>query len=451
MSRTEMAHASSPRVSRRRRSFAIVVAALVFAVAAAAAWMLVTSKSVFPPRTLVMATGPEGSANRELGARYRAILARSGLDLRLVPSAGGVENLARLHDPRSGVNVALVEGGIVGGEETSDLVSLGTVSFEPLWLFYRGVPQGTRAQALLGKRISIGPEGSGTRALARRLLALNGMDEKSSELLGLAPDLAAEALLRGEIDAAIVLTSLQSPAVRKLLAADGITLATYPRADAYVALFPYLNKLVLPTGVADLARNIPPADVALLAVEGSLAVHKDLHPALQYLLLEAAVEVHGGPGIFNRAGRFPAPEAIDLPLSRYALEFYKSGRPYLYRNLPFWLADLANRLLILLVPLFAVVLPLARYLPMIYEFAIERRMFSLYRELKIIEMELEARPSGEATSALAAALEELARRVNRLKVPLHFTQRLFILKNHIAAAQERMERRGGTGSRAGGA
>ena len=241
-----------------------------------------------------------------------------------------------------------------------------------------------------------------------------------------------------------MLTSLQSPAVRKLLVADGITLATYPRADAYVALFPYLNKLVLPTGVVDLERNVPPADVTLLAVEGNLAVREDLHPALQYLLLDAAVEVHGGPGVFNRAGRFPAPEAIDLPLSHYAREFYKSGRPYLYRNLPFWLSDLANRLLILIVPLFAVVLPLARYAPMVYEFAIERRMFTLYRELKIIEMEMEALPAGEAASALAAALEGLARRVNRLKIPLHFTQRLFILKTHIAAAQERLEKlRGG--------
>ena len=447
-----MPHASSPKVPRRRRSFAIVVAALVLAVAAAAVWMLVTSKSVFPPRTLVMATGPEGSANRELGARYRAILARSGLELELLPSAGAVENLAKLRDPRSGVSVAFVEAGIAGEKESSGLVSLGTVSYEPLWLFYRGVPQaGARAQALLGKRISIGPEGSGTRVLARRLLELNGVEEKRVELLGLTPERAAEALLRGELDAAVLLTSWQSPAVRKLLAADGITLVTYPRADAYVALFPQLNKLVLPTGVADLERNIPPADVTLLAVEGSLAVRKDLHPALQYLLLEAAVEVHGGPGIFNKAGRFPAPEAIDLPLSRYAREFYKSGRPYLYGHLPFWLSDLAERLLILLVPLFAVVLPLVRYLPMVYEFVIERRMFSLYRELKVIEMELEARPSGEATFALAAALEELARRVNRLKVPLHFTQRLFILKNHIAAAQERLEKRGGPGSRAGGA
>jgi len=429
----------------------VVVAAVAVAVVAAAVWMLLTSQSIFPPRTLVMATGPEGGANQEFGARYRAILAREGLDLRLLPTAGAVESLARLRDPRSGVGVAFVEAGIASKEESSDLVSLGAVSFEPLWFFFRGQPHTTLAQVLEGQRISIGPEGSGTRLVARRLLQLNGVDEKPAELLGLSPERAAEALLRGEIAAAIMLTSWQSPAVRKLLAADGIVLATYPRADAYVALFPSLSKLVLPTGVADLARNIPPADVTLLAVQESLAVRKDLHPALQYLLLEAASEVHGGPGIFQKAGRFPSPEAIDLPLSKPAQEFYKTGQPFVYRHLPFWLSDLAERLLILLVPLFAVVLPAVRYLPMAYEFVIERRMFTLYRELKVIETELEVVGPGEVTDGLARALEDLAKRANRLKVPLHFTQRLFILKNHIAVAQEKLEKRRSTLSTAGGA
>ena len=440
-----MPSARGPRATRRRRGLTLVVAAVALAVAAAAVSLLVTRKSVFASRTLVMATGPEGGANEELGTRYRAILARAGLDVRLVPTAGAVENLEKLRDPRSGVDVAFVDAGITDRHESPDVVSLGTISFEALWLFHRDMPQGARAQTLRGRRISIGPEGSGTRVLARRLLALNGMDEKSNELLGLAPEQAADALVRGEIDAAVLLTSLQSPAVRKLLAAGGVTLATYPRADAYVALFPYLTKVVLPAGVADLERNVPPADVTLLAVEGSLAAREDLHPALQFLLLEAASEVHGGPGIFNRAGRFPAPEAIDLPLSRHAQEFYKTGRPYLHRHLPFWLADVAERLLLLLVPFLAVVLPLARYAPMVYEFANERRMFSLYRELKVIEVGMEAISPGDSIAPLTAALEELAKRVNRLRVPLHFTQRLFILKSHIAAARERLARLEGSG------
>jgi TRAP-type uncharacterized transport system substrate-binding protein len=416
------------------------VAALAVAIAAAAVWTLLTSKSIFPPRTLVMATGPGGGANQGLGERYRAILARAGLDLRLLTTAGGVENLARLRDPRSGVSVALVEAGIASKEESSDLVSLGTVSFEPIWLFLRGRPDTSPAQALQGKRISIGQEGSGTRVVARRLLQLNGVEETRVKLLGLSPEQAAEALLRGEIDAAIILTSWESPAVRKLLVADGIVLATFPRADAYVALFPLLNKLVLPTGVLDLARNVPPADVTLLAVQESLAVRKDLHPALQYILLEAASEVHGGPGIFQKAGRFPAPEAIDLPVSRQALEFYKSGPPFLYRYLPFWLSGMTEHLLIVLIPLLAVAYPLARILPQMYQWWMQHHLFKLYGELKLIETELGRRGAGESIDDLLAALDSLYQRANRMFVTLSFAQRRHILKSHIQLAREQLEK-----------
>jgi len=416
------------------------VAAVAVAVVAATVWMVIAYGGMLPPRTLVMATGPAGGANQELGARYRAILAREGLDLRLLPTEGAVENLARLRDPRSGVSVAFVEAGITSSEESPGLVSLGTVSFEPLWLFFRGQQHAATAKALEGKRISIGPEGSGTRALAHRLLALNGVDETRAELLGLSPEQAAEALLRGEIDAAIMLTSWPSPAVQRLLTTDGIVLATYPRADAYVALFPYLNKLGLPTGVVDLARNVPPADVTLLAVQGSLAVRKELHPALQYILLEAAFEVHGGPGIFQRAGRFPAPEAIDLPLSDQARHYYRSGRPFLYRYLPFWLSGMTERLLIVLIPLLAVAYPLARILPQIYQWWMQHHLFKLYGELKLLETELERRGPGESIDDLLSALDSLQQRANRMFVTLSFAQRRHILKNHIQQAREQLEK-----------
>jgi TRAP-type uncharacterized transport system substrate-binding protein len=233
-------------------------------------------------------------------------------------------------------------------------------------MFFRAQTRGTVAQKLVGKRISIEPEGSATRVLARWLLALNGIDAASIDLLGLTPEQSAEALLRGEIDGLIMLTSWQSPIVQKLLVEDGIVLEGHPRADAYVARSPSWSKVVLPTGVADLARNIPPADVPLLAVEASLVVRDDIHPALQYLLLDAAAEIHGGPQIFHRAGRFPAAEPIDLPLSDTALQFYKSGRPFMYRYLPFWMAGLAERLFIVLIPLFTVVFPIAHFVPTLY-------------------------------------------------------------------------------------
>ena len=311
---------SRPRSGRR-----LAAALVVLAVVGAAVWMALTVGNPFPPHTVIMATGPEGSAEYELGARYREVLRRSGFDLRVIRTQGGVENLARLRDPRSGVKVAFLESGLTTREESPDLVSLGTVSLAPLWWFFRRQALGgaarTRRRAPWPGSSRANASRSSPRA-ARRESWLAGCSRstawptRASCCSGCPPEQSAEALLRGEIDGAVMLTSWRSPVVRRLLVADGIVLQAYPRADAYVALFPSLYKVVLPTGVADLARNIPPQDVTLLAVEASLVVRKDLHPALQYLLLQAAAEIHGGPDIFNKAGRFPAAEAVNLPLNR---------------------------------------------------------------------------------------------------------------------------------------
>jgi TRAP-type uncharacterized transport system substrate-binding protein len=408
----------------------------------AGAWMVLTVGSPFPPHTLTMVTGPKGSAYDELGARYQEVLRPAGIDLRIIRTEGGVENLARLQDPAGGVKVGFLESGLTNQKESPELVSLGTVSLEPLWSFFRGGTEETGARAkLLGKRISIEPEGSATRVLARRLLALNGVAETSVVLLGLPPEQSAEALLRGEIDGAVMLSSWQSPVVRRLLVADGVVLESYPRAAAYVALFPSLYKVVLPTGVADLARNIPPRDVTLLAVETSLVVRKSLHPGLQYLLLEAASEIHGGPEIFQKAGRFPAAEAVNLTLSAQAREFYHSGLPFVYQVLPLWLAGITQRLLILLIPLFVLVFPAVRFLPAIYSYIIERRIYKLYGELMMLEAQLDRAGPGPPPYNLVAGLDDLGRRANRLSVPLRFTQRLFILKSHIAQARDEVEKR----------
>jgi TRAP-type uncharacterized transport system substrate-binding protein len=428
--------------SRIRSGRRLAGALVVLALAGAGVWMVLTVGSPFPPDTLTMATGPEGSAYPELGTRYREVLGRAGIDLRVIQTEGGVENLSRLRDPAEGVKVAFLESGLTTPEESPGLVSLGTVSLAPLWSFFRRGTLGDSLRTKLnGKRISIDREGSATRVLARRLLKLNGVADTSVELLGLSPDRSTEALLRREIDGVVMLTSWRSPAVQRLLVADGVVLETYPRADAYVALFPSLHKVVLPTGVADLARNIPPRDVTLLAVQASLVVRKDLHPALQYLLLEAASEIHGGPDVFNKAGRFPAGEAVNLPLSGPAREFYQSGLPFVYRVFPLWLAGLTERLLILLIPLLVVVFPAIRFLPALYGYMIERRIYRLYGRLMVLEAELEQARPGPASHQLLAALEDLGRRANHLSVPLRFSQRLFILKSHIAITKEEAEKR----------
>ncbi len=260
-----------------RPAFWLYVGAAVLialALGATIAWL-----GPLPPKIIVMSTGTAGSDFDQFGREYQAILKRSGVELRLLPSAGSVANLARLNDPRSGVMVAFVQGGLTSQAASPDLESLGAVFYQPFWLFVRsGIAMG-KPEEIRGKRVAAGPEGSGTQVMARKFLTLNGIDASVLQLVPLPAAAAGEALLRGEIDAAAMVASWETPIVRRLLASPDINIVGAPRADAYVALDPYLTKLVLPTGVGDLARNRPPSDVNLVATEASLIVRNDLHPA----------------------------------------------------------------------------------------------------------------------------------------------------------------------------
>jgi TRAP-type uncharacterized transport system substrate-binding protein len=426
------------RVSRR---YVVIgsIAAAVLLVAAVAVVLAIINPT--PPRTVVMTTGSAGSAYSEVAERYREILARDGVELRLVPSAGGVENLNRLRDPRTGVSVGFIQGGITNARKSPELVSLGTVFYEPLWFFYRDVQLSRGLSELRGKRISIGPEGSGTRALTLELLARNGIDQSFAELLPFTPEMAGEKLLSGQIQAAIMLTSWDSPVVRRLVAATDVDLVSFPRTDAYVALYPFLNKLLLPTGVGDLAKNRPPRDVVLIAPKASLVVRRDLHPAIQYLLLDAASEIHEGPGIFHKAGQFPAAEATDLPLSSSAHQFYKSGRPFLQRYLPFWLAVLAGQLLILAIPVVGVLYPMLRLAPAVYGWGMRRRIYRLYGQLKFLEIELDRRRPEQDVTDLVGKLDRLEERANHLRVPAAFAHMLYTLRMHMSIVRTRIEKR----------
>jgi TRAP transporter TAXI family solute receptor len=333
--------------------------------------------SSMPPRSIAMATGPEGGGYYEIGRQYQELLARTGVELRLVATAGSMQNLALLRDPQSGVNIALVQGGSVG-EAAGELESLGTVFYEPLWIFHRGGLEGATLAALRGRKVSIGPVGSGSHALLLKLLKRNDVDQDVGELLALPPQEAADKLLSGDIDAVGMLASWDAPVVQQLVADERVELLNLARADAYVALYPFLSKATVPRGVGDLAKDRPPADVTLFASKASLVVRKDLHAAIQYLLLSTAVQIHSGVSMFHRAGRFPAAEGLELPLSSQAVQFYKSGQPFLQHNLPFWIASLVGRLLVLLIPIVAVLYPLMRFLPASYGWLMRRKIARLY-------------------------------------------------------------------------
>jgi TRAP-type uncharacterized transport system substrate-binding protein len=400
-----------------------------------------------PPRTVVMATGAQGGAYAETARRYQAVLARNGVHLELRATNGGVDNLKLLGDSKSGVSVALAQGGLTSATESPDVVSLGTVFYEPVWIFLRGTPSLRPGYHGFKGRAFIGQPGSGTRALSEELLPAIGQDLSRIEVVDMTGAEAGEALLRGELDLMVLVSGWEAPIVRRLLAAPGITTLSAPRADAHVALRPYLSKLILPRGVADMARDRPPADVQLIAAKASLLVRKDLHPAIQDLLLEAASEVHGAPGIFQRAGQFPAAEPMDFPLSESARQYYRSGRPFLQRHLPFWLASLVSQLLVLLIPVIGVIYPMFRLLPALYGWSMRRRIFRLYGELKFLEAELEARGAGQAGPEISARLEQLEERANHMQVPKAFAHLLYTLRVHIELVRARIAKAAASGQR----
>ena len=418
------------------RRLLVTAAILVAALTAFGIWLAFSLLRPTPPHSVAMAIDPEGSYNAELGKRYREILARDGIDLRLVPSPGAVESVARLRDAKSGISIAIIPGGITNKQQSPGLVSLGTLFYEPLWLFTRSQRLEKHAQ-LQNLRISIGPEGTASHFLSLEFLVRVGViEQNSATLLSLSPQESSAKLLNRDIDAAVLMGAWETPVVHQLLVAKDISLVGIRRADAFVALYPFLNKLELPAGVADMAENRPPTDVQLIAPKASLIVRDDLHPAIQYRLLEAASQIHSGPGVFHKAGEFPAPEAIDLPLSTHARQFYKTGSPFLQRNLPFWLAVLAQQALVVLLPVVGVLYPLLRVSPKIFMSIQSRRVYRLYSELRILEKELGSVGPTIDNKNFIERLNRLDNRASRLWVPASLRPQLYNLRLHIRLVLE---------------
>jgi hypothetical protein len=350
----------------------------------------------------VIATGPEQSAFAEFGERYAAELAPYGIEVELVPSRGSLDNLHALRDENQDVDVGFVQGGSSDFARAVDeddsgipLVSLGSLFFEPVWFFYREASASALTQQtmhypaqLTGWRVNFGTPGSGTPGLVKKLLTANGIDYESLKpsVLELTP--AVVALLSAELDALAFASAPEAPLVQMLLQTPGVKLLEFPQAEAYSRRFPFLSPVALPRGVVDLGADVPAHDVALIAPITSLVAREGTHPALEQLLLQAANRIHGGAGWISRAGRFPTAQHSEFPLASEAERYYANGPPLLQRYLPFWLANLIDRMWVVLITIIAVVIPLSRVIPPLYRFRIRRRVFRWYRQLRDIEEQL---------------------------------------------------------------
>jgi TRAP transporter TAXI family solute receptor len=402
-------------------------------------WMGYRFLQPFPPKTLVLATGMEGGSYGAFGELYRQVLARYGIHVVLRPTSGAVENMRLLGDKRQAVQAGFVQGTVGAIDEGSNLVSLGGMAYTPLWIFYGGKDTYDDLMQLKGKRIAIGPEGSGVRKYALQLLKAAGVTGPPAEFRNLSYAEANRALLDGRVDAIMIFGAPDSLLVSELLHAKDIKLMSMSQAEAYSRLFPDLSHVVLPRGIIDPGRRDPPADIHLLSPTTNLIVRKDLHPALVYLLLKASVEIHGGATWVSKAGEFPNLTKQDDPISEQAQRFYRSGGSWLYAYLPFWAATFVDRLTLILISLGMIIVPLIGIAPWVYSWRNRSRYYPMYRELRKLEREiLENRPTGNIADYVAR-LDRMEDAVSRIRTSVAFYDELYILKEHIRTVRGKLD------------
>jgi len=400
-----------------------------------------------PPKRVVLATGVDQGAYAEFGKRYAAVLKTYGVQVELRSTQGAAENLALLRAPAGGVDLAFVQGGAdealrPNEEPDPTLVSLGSLFYEPVWLFYRTESARRLLKAdtlaslsqLPGWRVNIGAPGSGVPNLMKKLIDANRIDAKRITVLEESQTPAVMALLAGKSDALVFASAPESLMVQMLLQTPGIALFDFAQAEAYSRRFPFMSPVTLPRGVVDLARDMPGRDVRLVAPTATLVARAGTHPALIQLFVQAAQQVHGGAGWFQRKGDFPTAANTERPLAKEAQRFYQSGPPLLQRYLPFWLANLIDRMWPVLVSIVAILIPLSRMVPPLYEFRVRRRVFRWYGQLQAIETAQGQRPAAE----LAQQLDAIEARVADITVPLSYADELYALRGHIGMVRRRL-------------
>jgi TRAP-type uncharacterized transport system substrate-binding protein len=419
-------------------------------VAVLAAGIMVTQKLIDPPPTSIrILSGPDGSGFRSNAEKYKKIIERHGVKVIVLPSLGAVDNLRLIANPKVKADVAFVQGGLTDGVDISQLRSLGSVYAQPMMVYYRhGEPVEVLSQ-LRGKRLAIGPEGSGARALALKLLEANDMDKPPTILHELQGEEAANELIAGKLDAAFMMgDSATREIMRKLRESDDIEIANFRQADGYLRKFRFLSKLTLPEGAYDLGKDEPPHTLTLVGPTVELVARHHLHPALSDLLIGAAREVHGGAGMFRTAGEYPAPLARDFPISGDAERYYKSGGQFLYKKLPFWLANLIDRLVVIILPLLVILVPATRFLPTVYRWLMRSRIYKWYGALMTIERQVLKSTTPEERASLLRRVEAIERAVGELKMPVSFAEQLFVLRDHVRSVRQHLLDRSPSADRA---
>jgi TRAP-type uncharacterized transport system substrate-binding protein len=403
-----------------------------------------------PPRDVVLATGPEQSDYAEFGKRYAAVLKRHHITVELRATEGSSANRRLLRDAREKVDFGFVRGGSSEAIRKEDeigtgvpLVALGSLFPEPVWIFYREEAAAKlpgkklqRLEQFRGWRVNAGGRGGGTINMFIKLLGANGVGRDDLRLSRLEPTESAMALFGKDLDAMVLVSAPESPILQMLLRTKGIALFEFTQAEAYTRRFGYLEAVTLPRGIADLSQDVPPRNITLIAPTSMLVAREDTHPALVQLFVQAAHEIHADPGWFARPGQYPSKDDVEFPLAPEAERYFKNGAPLMQRYLPFWLANLIDRMWVVLISIIAILIPLSRVVPPLYNFRVRSRIFRWYRQLRQIEDSLSAKKA--KTADLVEELNRLDAKVERVSVPLSYTDELYSLRSHIALVRERL-------------
>ena len=415
-------------LSRRERVRMVV---LVVTLIVAALWASAHFLQPAPPRRLVLASGLPDGLFHKYAQRYIEILARSGVTVEERLTNGAGDNLTLLQDPSSGVDIAFTQGGVARFPEADNVVMLASLFYVPMWVFYSGTEMHDQINELRYRRIAFGLEGSGTRAFAEPLLAINGLTSGNVTLLPMSNGDALLALQSGQVTAAIFVDGAENPAVWDALHDPKLKLMNFRRADTYHRRFHYMSKLTLPPGVIDFALNIPEEEVALIGTKAMLAARDGLHPALINLLADAAQEIHSGPGFFEEAGEFPGTTQVDLRVSPAAERHKRFGPSFLYQYLPFWVATIAERAIIVLLPLAVVLIPLFNYLPQFLRWRVRSRVYRWYGELALLERDVATRTGSLPVEKWLSDLDRIEQAVARIHTPAGFASEAYTLREHI--------------------
>ena len=391
-----------------------------------------------PPKHVLMATGSAGGSYEALGKKYVEFFKQKGITLELVATTGAQENIDRLSDRNDPVQVGFVQAGVEHAKEVTGIQSLGAIAYDPIWFFYRG-PEINAANLetangafkyFLNKKISVGIPGSGTHAQAVKILKAAGY-ERGAQILNLAGHDAVKALQAGEIDATFIVDSYEAPNVQALLNDESLHLITFKRAAAYVKLMPYLNILDVPQGAFNLERNFPPSDIKLLATTTNLLIDDRMHPAIQFLFLEAAKAINGKSSFFSVRGEFPSFKDSMLPESPVAVHYEKNNYPLLMAYFPFWVAELINRLIFVLLPFCVLGYPLLQALPGYRAKRMQNKINRLYGSLKSLEQELLDGFTDEQRDEYLKRLNLLEYQALKIKISKRLSSDYYTLRSSI--------------------